>query len=213
MIPTKNRNLYFQKYLLSALRCFKTDQNFSEDSFLKLYPFSRLSFKLFWANFGLESPICLFRSARFALTLQPYLSAMKKTQIILLVLVAVAIAVLISFLKVASSYDTFANAKEKPGKFMHVIAKLDKSAPLEYDQLKNPNYLGFLARDTSGTVMKVIYRKGKPDNIEHSERLVLEGKYVDGQFECNNIMMKCPSKYKEDMKAAEKNIQSATEAK
>ena len=136
---------------------------------------------------------------------------MKKTQIILLVLIAVAIAVLISFLKVASTYDTFANAKEKPGKFMHVIAKLDKSAPLEYDQLKNPNYLGFLAKDTSGTVMKVIYRKGKPDNLEHSERLVLEGKYVDGQFECNNIMMKCPSKYKEDMKAAEKNIQSATQ--
>ena len=129
--------------------------------------------------------------------------------IILLVLIAVSIAILISFLKVASSYDSFANAKENPGKFMHVIAKLDKTIPIEYDQLKDPNFLGFHAVDSSGTVVKVIYRKGKPDNLESSERLVLEGKYKDGQFECNNIMMKCPSKYKEDMNAAEKNIQSA----
>src|SRR6188474_1479711 len=132
---------------------------------------------------------------------------MKKSHIILLVLIAGAIAVLINFLKVAATYDSFATAKENPGKFMHVIAKLDRSAPLEYDQLKNPNYLGFMAVDSTGTTMKVIYRKGKPENIEHSERLVLKGKYENGQFECKDILMKCPSKYKEDMSAAEKNIQ------
>jgi cytochrome c-type biogenesis protein CcmE len=136
---------------------------------------------------------------------------MKKTHIILLVLIAGAIAVLINFLKVSATYDSFASAKENPGKFMHVIAKLDRSAPLEYDQLKNPNYLGFTAVDSTGTTMKVIYRKGKPENIEHSERLVLKGKYENGQFECKDILMKCPSKYKEDMSAAEKNIQKATE--
>jgi cytochrome c-type biogenesis protein CcmE len=138
---------------------------------------------------------------------------MKKIHIILLVLIAGAIAVLISFLKTAATYDSFAAAKENPGRFMHVIAKLDKSAPLEYDQVNNPNYLGFNAVDSTGTVMKVIYRKGKPENIEHSERLVLKGKYENGQFECKDILMKCPSKYKEDMSAAERNIQKATETK
>lgn len=136
---------------------------------------------------------------------------MKKTHIVLLVLIAAAIAVLINFLKVSATYDSFANAKENPGKFMHVIAKLDRSTPLEYDQLKNPNYLGFTAIDSTGTAMKVIYRKGKPENIEHSERLVLKGKYENGQFECKDILMKCPSKYKEDMSAAEKNIQKSIE--
>jgi len=138
---------------------------------------------------------------------------MKKIHIIILVLIAGAIAVLVSFLKTAATYDSFANAKENPGKFMHVIAKLDKSTPLEYDQLKDPNFLGFTAVDSTGNTMKVVYRKGKPENIEHSERLVLEGKYENGQFECKNILMKCPSKYKEDMSAAEKNIQKATETK
>lgn len=136
---------------------------------------------------------------------------MKKIHIILLVLIAGAIAALIGFLKVSSTYDSFASAKDNPGKFMHVIAKLDKSTPLEYDQLKDPNYLGFTAVDSSGTAMKVIYRKGKPENIEHSERLVLKGKYENGQFECKDILMKCPSKYKDDKNAAEKNIQKATE--
>jgi cytochrome c-type biogenesis protein CcmE len=138
---------------------------------------------------------------------------MKKIHIILLVLIVGAIAVLISFLETAATYDSFASAKENPGKFMHVIAKLDKSTPMDYDQLRNPNYLGFTAVDSTGTTMKVVYRKGKPENIEHSERLVLEGRYENGQFECKNILMKCPSKYKEDMSAAEKNIQKATETK
>ena len=136
---------------------------------------------------------------------------MKKIHIILLVLIVGAIAVLINFLRISSAYDSFASAKENPGKFMHVIAKLDRSTPLEYDQLKNPNYLGFNAVDSTGTVMKVVYRKGKPENIEHSERLVLKGKFENGQFECKDILMKCPSKYKEDMSAAEKNIQKTIE--
>jgi len=136
---------------------------------------------------------------------------MKKTHIVLLVLIAGAIAVLINFLKVSATCDSFASAKENPGKFMHVIAKLDRSTPLEYDQIKNPNFLGFTAVDSTGTTMKVVYRKGKPENIEHSERLVLKGKYENGQFECKDILMKCPSKYKEDMSAAEKNIQKTTE--
>ncbi|MEI9944773.1 MAG: hypothetical protein WDN26_11190 [Chitinophagaceae bacterium] len=49
----------------------------------------------------------------------------------------------------------------------------------------------------------------KPSNLEQSERLVMKGKYVIDHFECSEILMKCPSKYKDDMKAAEKNIQSA----
>ena len=137
---------------------------------------------------------------------------MKKIHIILLVLIAVSIGVLISFLKVASTYDTFANAKDKPGKFMHVIAKLDKSQLVEYDDKLNPNYTSFVAVDTSGVKMKVIYHNAKPSNLEHSERLVLKGKFENGEFNCSEIQMKCPSKYKEDMSAAEKNIQKATEA-
>src|SRR6476469_5828189 len=104
---------------------------------------------------------------------------MKKTHIILLVLIAGAIAVLLTFLKGASTYDTIQTARSKPGKFVHLVAKLDKNQPVEYDALKNPNYLSFTAVDTTNTSIKVIYHSAKPDNFEMSERLVLKGKYED----------------------------------
>ncbi len=135
--------------------------------------------------------------------------AMKKIHIILLVLVAASIAVLISFLQTATTYDTVDTAISKEGKFVHLMARLDKSQPVEYDALKDPNYLAFTAIDTLGKSVKVIYHNPKPENFEISERLVLKGKYLNTYFDCKSIQTKCPSKYKDDMKAAEKNIQSA----
>ncbi len=123
---------------------------------------------------------------------------MKKTHIILLVFVAAAIAVLLSFLKTASTYDTIDTAIAKPGKFVHLMARLDKTQPIEYDAVKNPNYLVFTAVDTTGKSVRVVYHNAKPDNLEMSERLVLKGKYEDGQFNCKDIQTKCPSKYKEE---------------
>ena len=133
---------------------------------------------------------------------------MKKIHIILLVLVAAAIAVLISFLQTATTYDTVDTAISKPGKFVHLMARLDKSQPVEYDALKNPNYLVFTAVDTLGKSLKVVYHNPKPENFEVSERLVLKGKYMGDYFDCKSIQTKCPSKYKDDMKAAQKNIQN-----
>ena len=136
---------------------------------------------------------------------------MKKIHIILLVLIAGAIAVLISFVKTSTTYDTVETAMAKPGKFVHVIAKLDHTQPVEYDAINNPNYLSFTAIDSLGKSVKVVYHNAKPDNLESSERLVLKGAYKEDHFECKEIMMKCPSKYKDDMNAAEKNIQSNTQ--
>jgi len=132
---------------------------------------------------------------------------MKKVHIILLVGIAATIAVLISFLQNTSTYDTVDTAMSKPGKFVHLMARWDKSAPLEYDALKNPNYLSFTAVDTLGKSVKVIYHQPKPENFEISEKLVLKGKYQDGLFDCQSIQTKCPSKYKDDMEAAKKNVQ------
>ena len=135
---------------------------------------------------------------------------MKKIHIFLLVLIAGSIAVLLTFLKSASTYDTVDTAMAKPGKFVHLMAKLDKSQPVEYDAIKNPNYLSFTAIDTLGKSIKVVYHNAKPDNFEMSEKLVLKGKYQDGLFDCKDIQTKCPSKYKDDMTKAGKDIQQAT---
>lgn len=126
---------------------------------------------------------------------------MKTTHIIILVLIAAAIAVLVQYTGDLTTYETIASAKEKEGKFVNLIAKLDQRKPVEYDAVKNPNYLSFTAIDTLGNSIKVIYHDNKPTDMEKSERIVLKGRVRDGLFECKDILLKCPSKYKDDPKA------------
>ena len=126
---------------------------------------------------------------------------MKKTHIIALLLIAVAIAVLISFMGNVTTYETIASAKEKPGKFVNIIVKVDKSKPMTYDPVKNPNFLEFTALDTLGNSMQVVYHNAKPTDMEKSERVVLKGRVEGDHFVCKDILLKCPSKYKDDPSA------------
>lgn len=122
---------------------------------------------------------------------------MKSVSLILLVLIIAAVAVLISFMGSLSTYATVQSARQQPGTFVHLVARLDRQAPLEYDALKNPNYLRFTVVDAEGHRLRVVYRNAKPADLEISERLVLKGVVKEGYFECGEIVMKCPSKYKE----------------
>jgi cytochrome c-type biogenesis protein CcmE len=132
---------------------------------------------------------------------------MKRSHIIILVGIAALIVGLIVFSAGDfSTYDTINSAKEKKGKYVHLIAKLDLNQPLEYDPIKNPNYLSFYATDSLGGSTKVVYHNSKPGDLEKSERIVLKGKMQDGHFECDDILLKCPSKYKDDKKQLEKTV-------
>lgn len=131
---------------------------------------------------------------------------MKTINIIILVVIAAAIGALLMFSVDFSTYDTIASAKQKQGKYVHLIAKLDKSEPIQYDALKDPNYLSFYAVDSLGGKTQVIYHNAKPAELEQSERVVLKGKMKGDIFECDNILLKCPSKYKDDKKQLEKSV-------
>ncbi|MBS1743627.1 MAG: cytochrome c maturation protein CcmE [Bacteroidetes bacterium] len=137
---------------------------------------------------------------------------MKKTHIIILIGIAVLIVGLLTYSVDFSTYDTIHSAQEKKGKFVHVIAKIDKSEPVVYDPINNPNYLSFYAIDSLGGKTKVVYHNSKPTDLERSERIVMKGKMQADHFECSDILLKCPSKYKDDKKQLEKNMneQAAT---
>ncbi|HJV19262.1 MAG TPA: cytochrome c maturation protein CcmE [Sediminibacterium sp.] len=134
---------------------------------------------------------------------------MKTTHIIILVLIAASIAVLVQYSGDLTTYETIASAKEKAGKYVNLIAKIDKEHPIEYDAVKNPNYLSFTAVDTLGNSIKVVYHDAKPTDMEKSERLVLKGAVKDGYFDCKNILLKCPSKYKDDPNAMKNQLQTS----
>ena len=131
---------------------------------------------------------------------------MKRTSIIILVAIAIGIGALISMSVDFSTYDTVGSAMKKQGKFVHLIARMDKTTPLDYDPAKNPNYLSFFAVDSLGERTRVIYRNTKPPELEQSDRIVLEGKMDGNTFECSQILLKCPSKYKDDKKELEKSV-------
>ena len=123
---------------------------------------------------------------------------MKKIQIVGLVLVALAIAALISLMGDMSTYDSIESAQKKEGKFVHIIAKVDTTKPIVYDPIKDPNYLSFTAVDSLGAYAQVVYKNAKPTDFEKSSRVVMKGAMQDGRFECKEIVLKCPSKYKEE---------------
>ena len=131
---------------------------------------------------------------------------MKRSHIVILIAIAIAIGALIMLSVDFSTYDTIESARQKQGKFVHLIARLDKSIPMDYDPANNPNYLSFVAKDSLGASTKVVYRNTKPAELEHSERIVLKGKMQGDVFECSDILLKCPSKYKDDKKELEKTV-------
>jgi cytochrome c-type biogenesis protein CcmE len=134
---------------------------------------------------------------------------MKKIHIILLLLVIGGIVGMSFFVKDLTTYETFASAGKKSDEFVVVKVQLDKTAPIEYDQVKDPNKTVFYAVDQDGKRSRVVYNNAKPTDIERSEGIDLNGYMRNGYFECTKLQMKCPSKYKDDMKAAQKNLPTA----
>jgi cytochrome c-type biogenesis protein CcmE len=134
---------------------------------------------------------------------------MKRSHIVLLVFIAAAIAILISFMGDLSTYETIASARQKAGKTVTIIARIDASKPMEYDPVKDPNYVSFHISDTLGNTAKVIYHYEKPYDLEKAERITLKGKMNGDIFEITSkegILLKCPSKYKDDPNTARKNL-------
>lgn len=131
---------------------------------------------------------------------------MRTSHIGILIGIAAAIGVLLMYSVDFSTYDTIESARQKQGKYVHLIARLDKSRPVEYDAIKDPNYLSFYALDSLGGTTKVVYHNSKPPELEQSERVVLKGKMQGEIFNCDDILLKCPSKYKDDKKQLEKTV-------
>ncbi len=122
---------------------------------------------------------------------------MKKSHIILLVIIAVAIGAILSTFADSSTYGNFDEAKEN-GSEIHVVGKLVKSKELVYDPVKDANYFSFYLTDNSGKECKVIFNGTKPQDFERSEQIVITGKMQGEEFHADKILMKCPSKYTND---------------
>jgi len=122
---------------------------------------------------------------------------MKKSSILGLIVIAVAISVIIAVMSKSSSYSTFNEAKKTESQ-LNVVGILDKQKELYYDAAKDANYFSFFVKDNKGEECKVVFIGTKPQDFERSEKIVLTGQMVGNEFHASKILMKCPSKYTQD---------------
>lgn len=122
---------------------------------------------------------------------------MKKSSIIGMIIIALAIGVIVSTYADSSTYGSFSEAKETK-KELHVVGKLDMSKEMFYNPQQDANYFSFYVNDNNGKNCKVVFTGAKPQDFERSEQIVLTGEMLGDEFHASKILMKCPSKYTED---------------
>jgi len=122
---------------------------------------------------------------------------MKKTHLIGIFAIAIAIAVLISLSGEVTTYATFADATNK-GQKVKIAGELQKDKEIYYRPEEDPNYFSFYMKDKEGEERKVVLLNKKPQDFERSEQIVLTGKMNGEEFLAHDMLMKCPSKYKDE---------------
>jgi len=120
---------------------------------------------------------------------------MKKSHIIALLVIAAAVAAILSTVADSSTYASFSEAEEREGTVFHVAGKLNKQKQSVYNPKVNANVFTFYMTDREGNVKKVLLNSSPPQDFEKSEQIVVIGKMKGDEFFASGILMKCPSKY------------------
>ncbi|HQU60848.1 MAG: cytochrome c maturation protein CcmE [Phaeodactylibacter sp.] len=122
---------------------------------------------------------------------------MKKIYIIAIVMIAAAIVLLTTAAEDMSTYANFKDAT-KSGDRVKIAGQLSKDKEMYYNPQEDPNYFSFYIRDTKGEERKVVLLSEKPQDFELSEQIVLTGQMKGDEFVATDMLMKCPSKYKDE---------------
>jgi cytochrome c-type biogenesis protein CcmE len=122
---------------------------------------------------------------------------------VILALVLVAVAVVIgvsSFNKTVTPYISFAEARRSSGLVQVNGVLADK----EYVMRQDEQFLSFRLRDERGEVLPIEYRGVIPGNFDQATSIVAIGRYKEGTFAAEQLLVKCPSKYQAEAERAGK---------
>ena len=129
---------------------------------------------------------------------------MKKSHILVLVVIAAAIAIIVSTAGDASTYVTFDEAQSMwtsgNKKEIHVVGELKKDQSghiIGIEEGEDKVSFSFVMVDDNGREQKVTYNQPMPADFTRSEKVVVIGSYDDNNFMASKILLKCPSKYQE----------------
>jgi cytochrome c-type biogenesis protein CcmE len=129
---------------------------------------------------------------------------MKKSHIIVIAVIAVAIAILVTTADDASSYVTFSEAYQLAStgakKDIHVVGQLKKDIVgnvTGIEQGADKVSFSFVMVDDNGKEQTVIFKEPMPADFMKSEKVVVIGSYAGDTFIASKILLKCPSKYQD----------------
>ena len=97
----------------------------------------------------------------------------------------------LSFKKTLTPYVSFGEA-ERTGAPVQIIGEV-VFPEVNYDT--SAHLLRFPIVDENGDSMTVVYGGTKPANFEQAEEVVVIGRYKNGVFVADQLLVKCPSKY------------------
>ena len=129
---------------------------------------------------------------------------MKKSHIIAIVVIVVAIAIIFATAGDASTYVNFDQAFEMASagntKSIHVVGELKKDESgniIGMEKSADNLSFSFTLLDDNRKEQKVYYNEPMPPDFARSEKVVVIGSYKGENFIANKILLKCPSKYQE----------------
>lgn len=130
---------------------------------------------------------------------------MKKSHILGIIIIGVAILIIISTTGDASTYVNFAEAKEMAyegeDKKIHVVGTLkkdDEDNIVGIEKSGDMLSFSFLMVDNNNEEQRVFFNEPMPADFLRSEQVVVVGSYRQDIFMAHKILMKCPSKYQEE---------------
>jgi cytochrome c-type biogenesis protein CcmE len=122
---------------------------------------------------------------------------MKKMHILAILAIIAGISIIVIGSKDVSTYSSFAEAL-KTDQSVKITGTLDKDKELIYNPEVNPNLFSFYMKDGDDVSRKVLLSRPKPQDFERAESIVVTGKMKGEEFVASEILMKCPSKYKDE---------------
>lgn len=129
---------------------------------------------------------------------------MKKSHIVIIVVIAVAIGIIVTTAGDASTYVNFTQAHEMAltGKkqHIHVVGQLKKDAEGHVIGIRegaDKVSFSFILVDDTGKEQQVDFNEPMPADLLRSEKVVVIGSYEGEDFKASKIILKCPSKYQE----------------
>jgi cytochrome c-type biogenesis protein CcmE len=129
---------------------------------------------------------------------------MKKSHILILVVIAAAVGIIISTSNDASTYVTFDQAYQMASNgnknSIHVVGDLKKDRDgmvIGITPGADLVSFTFIMVDENNKEQLVYHNQPIPQDFTRSEKVVVIGYYTGDKFIAEKILLKCPSKYQE----------------